>query len=246
MNNEILNFKEVSYVSSRNADTYERMFCKCGNIGIANAGDMAKLSPISTIPNLPFLNTQLILLQIVAAGAYIEDESEAICSEYKSITNNPPIHKIRINHLVTHMRLVFNNLIAYIYILIDYDKVLKDKKIKISSIGSVKNNSSHIIHDIIFGGNSYVKDETNFLNILNDVSNSFKHSILNAEALGIASANPNIPTIVSFYAKNNDLSKIEYHSHNLIEFMIGFQDNLNRIAKNQKIWETALNSNAKD
>lgn len=238
MNNETLNFKKVSYTSSRSADTYERMFCKCGNLGFTNAGDVTKLSPVSLIPNLPFLNTQLILLQIAAAGTYIEDEFEAIRNEYENIATNgilPPLHKIRINHLVTHMKLVFDSLIAYIYILTDYDKVLKDKKIEISSIGSVK--KGHIIHNIIFGDNGYIKDETNFLDILNDVSNSFKHSILNAETLGIVSSNLNNPTIVSFYAKYNNLSKIEYHSHSLIEFMMGFQDNLKRIAKNQEIWK---------
>jgi hypothetical protein len=74
-------------------------------------------------------------------------------------------------------------------------------------------------------------DETNFLSILNDISNSYKHGFLISESDVFRSLT--FPNIVLFEYKNNKFENTAVvHNHNAYHIMMGFQDTIRRILKN--------------
>lgn len=95
------------------------------------------------------------------------------------------------------------------------------------------------LESIIIGDElNYEKDQipNSFLKIINELSNSMKHSMMHAEAYNQAGVNR--PKIISFYAKNNNYEKvIIYQQHHSEQMMIVFQHTACRILRNQKIFK---------
>jgi len=150
----------------------------------------------------------------------------------------PAIHykyKLLTEELIFLIKQIFDNLVQISYIITNSEIFKETKIISIDNIGTLlsSKHKESIVHDIIFGSDIYGKDNTKYLEIINDLFNSQKHCVLNADSHQLIS--PEVPSILSYYAKHNNLNgKIYYHNHNAYHIMMGFQDNILRILKNQK------------
>lgn len=143
--------------------------------------------------------------------------------------------------LVASIRSLLDYIIQITYLMVCYDEYLITRKIAINSIGSLlsgyDNNTldDHVKMIVIGDGRSYKKDDSNFLRIINDLSNSIKHSLMHAEAFSIMS--DMCPVVISFEAKNNNHNReITYHNHVACQLVMGFQDVLKNIIHNQKVY----------
>lgn len=77
-------------------------------------------------------------------------------------------------------------------------------------------------------------ETTGFIATINSLFNSFKHCLMHEESCMPMGADT--PIIVSYHAKNNNHNnEIVYHNHNAFHIMMGFQDNVMRIIRNQKL-----------
>lgn len=228
---------EINFDAKRSISTYKRIFRD-----EVNCFDMNYYFP--QYPSIPcYLNTTLSIMEILKYCSHIEVEFENLRQEWREMHQKyrftiPYSFKIRIFDLVIHMRRVIDSLITLTYILVHYKTLLKDYILKIDSIGGALNRQDNTVSQIVFGNTeSYRQDETNFLRILNNLSNSFKHSVMHCESELLYSRDKDDPTIVSYYQQKNCFNQIlEYHNHSLCHFVMGFQDTFVRILENQKIW----------
>lgn len=146
-------------------------------------------------------------------------------------------YKFAVEEIIYHMRRILDTLVQITYLMTNQEEFDTEKVIKFDAIGKVVHGKkSHpALHAIIHGNNeNYLSDSTNFLAVINDTFNSFKHSLIHNESNSLMGAA--IPTVVSYYAKNGKYSEITYHNHNLTHIMMGFHDNLVRILNNQKVY----------
>lgn len=228
---------EINFDAKRSISTYKRIFRN-----EVNVFDINYYFP--QYPSIPYyLNTTLSVIEILKYCSHIEVEFENLRQEWREMHQKyhftiPYSFKIRIFDLVIHMRRVIDSLIALTYILVHYKTLLKDYVLRIDSIGESLKRQDDIVSQIIFGNDKlYKKDETNFLRILNNLSNSFKHSVMHCESESIYSRDKDNPSIVSYYQQKNRFNQIlEDHNHSLCHFVMGFQDTFVRILENQKIW----------
>lgn len=157
--------------------------------------------------------------------------------ELSSTTSTLYQYKFSVEEIIYHMRRILDTLVQITYLMTNGEEFNADKIIRFDAIGKVKNgeNSHPELYSIIHGGNAnYTSDNTQFLKVINDVFNSFKHSLIHNESNIVMGAE--IPTVVSYYAKNGRYSDITFHNHNLTHIMMGFNDNLVRILNNQKVY----------
>lgn len=143
-----------------------------------------------------------------------------------------------VEEMIMYMRGVLDNLVQLTYVLTDFDEYIETMTIKQDKIGRLgtTNNPTTDLELVIIGDNlCYEKDPSkiSFLKVINQLSNSIKHSMMHAEAYN--QLGESRPTIVSFYADYNNHKKvIMYHQHYLEDMMIGFQCTVLRILRNQK------------
>lgn len=227
---------EISFDSQRSISTYKKIFRDDVNVF-----DMQYFPQYPSIPY--YLNTTLSVMEILKYCTHIEREFGCLLKEWKDMLQQnyctiPHEFKIRIFDMVIHMRRVVDSLIALTYILVHYKTLLSDHILKIDSIGECLKRENDIVSQIIFGNEHiFKKDRTNFLRILNNLSNSFKHSVMHCESASLYSSDKNNPSIVSFYQQKNRFDQtLEDHNHSLCHFVMGFQDTFIRILENQKIW----------
>jgi hypothetical protein len=138
------------------------------------------------------------------------------------------------------MRRVLDSLIQLTYLLTNQDDFKKSLQIKISELGKVLKQPTTPLAEIILGRNGYEPDHTNFLEIINSLFNSFKHCLMHEDSRVLMGND--FPTVVSYYAKHNNFkSEIEYHNHNIFHLVMGFQDCVTRILRNQKAYLNNIN-----
>lgn len=88
------------------------------------------------------------------------------------------------------------------------------------------------LQDILFGNSSdKISDDSGFLDVLDEISNSYKHGFLTSESDNYRSIE--YPNIVIFDYKYNKFDTVPViHNHNAFHLMMGFQDAIRRILKN--------------
>ncbi|WP_072620932.1 hypothetical protein [Spirulina major] len=137
------------------------------------------------------------------------------------------------------MRRILDSLTQLTYLITDKEEFNKNKAIKHNEIGRVatlKTARNEFEAVLIGNGNEYAGDATDFLATINSLFNSFKHCLMHEESCILMGVD--FPTIVSYHAKNNNHNnEIVYHNHNAFHIMMGFQDNVTRIIKNQKLYQ---------
>lgn len=136
------------------------------------------------------------------------------------------------------MRRILDSLVQLSYLLTNYQDFEATKTIEYNEIGRFldETHSTTDLEKIILGSDDgYSKDPTDFLRIINNLFNSFKHGLMHDESYRLVGAD--LPTVTSFQAKKNKHSgEIIYHNHNLYHIMMGFQDSVMRILNNQKLY----------
>lgn len=158
--------------------------------------------------------------------------------EYNILSSQPSalhMYKFEIEEMIFHMRRVLDALVQVTYLITNSCEFDTCKEIKYDSIGSAFSSKRKCpnLYLIIFGGDGeYLSDKTDFIQIINDLFNSFKHSLIHDESHPIMGES--MPTVITFYAKKGKYEKIIYHNHNLIHIMMGFHDTVVRILENQK------------
>lgn len=201
---------------------------------------------IKEIPHL--LNPQLTFLEVAKKIRYIhllfDDISQKYKTEMSDIIQYP--FKEQIESIIFHMKTVIDMQVQLAYLETYYDLVIRDNKFKYDSYGSInkknENDKEKLIQeipnliDVIFGNDVYEKDETDFLNIINNLFNSIKHCSLHSEVYGIYGAD--YASVVTIYAPaNNFNNEIEYHNHYLFQLIMGFDNNVRRIFRNMKKYQ---------
>jgi hypothetical protein len=148
-------------------------------------------------------------------------------------------YKLGIEETIYLMRRVLDSLVQLTFLLTSYPDFLETKKIDVNEIGKVfdTNLAKTNLGKIILGDvECYQKDETNFLRVINDLFNSFKHSLMHDESYLLFCSD--LPSVTSYQAKHNDhRNEIVFHNHNFFHLMMGFQDSVVRILENQRIYQ---------
>ncbi len=242
---------ERNYDAGRNSITYTPIVLH----------DCSKTFP--NYPSLPMIcNSFLIVMEVCQKVNVVQRKYKELVNYYECIIKNnvrelnqypldgqPPVingYEERENNLykyhflceefVSHMRTTIDRLIQLSYILTDFNDYIFTKTIKVSQIGTLGNNTkpqTDFEKVVIGDGVDYEQDQTGFLSCINDLSNSFKHSIMHAEVY--STRGKDIPIVVSLQAKQNDHKKeIVYHNHNACHLVMGFQDTVTRIIRNHR------------
>jgi hypothetical protein len=148
--------------------------------------------------------------------------------------------KTELESIIFIMRRVLDSLVQLTDLMVNFSSFEKTKTLGHESIGSVLSSKAKntIVKGIILGNETFEKDTTNFLEISNNLFNGFKHSLMHDESLSQIGAE--YPTFVGFLVKYaNHKKTIQYHNHNAYHLMMGFQDCIARILKNQNTYRTA-------
>lgn len=204
-------------------------------------------------PSMPMLcNSQRVVMAICEKNNFIHKKFEALLSQHKKMLESYSVMlpstlfelKLESESMIFLMKRVLDSLVQLTYLLTSFPEFLETKQIQFNEIGKFVTieNPKLEIQKIIVGNNCYYdSDPTNFLCVINDLFNSYKHSLMHDESYTILGQD--IPTLVSYQAKRNNHSKeIIYHNHNSYHIMMGYQDTVNRILKNQHKYLTKHSS----
>ncbi|MBT0569487.1 hypothetical protein KIK84_04060 [Curvibacter sp. CHRR-16] len=217
----------------------------------------------SDFPNYPSIpqicNSRVVVIAICQRIRFIQEKFNTACLLHKAIgreslslvpLDSPDAaslaclptdiyrYKLEIESIVYLMRRVLDSLAQLTYLITDADMFQKTKKIAHNEIGralDVSTQGTDFSRVIVGDGERYEKDSTEFLKIINELFNSFKHSLMHDESYTLIGEEN--PTIVTYHAKHNDHnSKIVFHNHSAHHIMMGFQDTVLRILSNQKVF----------
>ncbi|MDH0094920.1 hypothetical protein N7373_26015 [Achromobacter mucicolens] len=142
--------------------------------------------------------------------------------------------KTEMESIIFIMRRVLDSLVQLTDLMVNFSVFEKTKTLGHESVGSVLSPKAKetVVKGIIVGNEIFEKDTTNFLEVSNNLFNGFKHTLMHDESFN--SIGVKCPTFVGFLVKYADYKKtIQYHNHNAYHLMMGFQDCIARILRNQ-------------
>lgn len=148
--------------------------------------------------------------------------------------------KTELESIIFIMRRVLDSLVQLTDLMVNFSSFEKTKTLGHESTGSVLSPKAKntVVKGIIIGDETFEKDTTKFLEISNNLFNGFKHSLMHDESFNQIGAE--YPTFVGFLVKYaNHKKTIQYHNHNAYHLMMGFQDCIARILRNQNSYRTA-------
>lgn len=239
-------FSEINYDAGRSLSTYTPIILSIfGNC-------------FPAYPSIPSIcNSNLVVTALCQRIRAIHGKFNLICSlhqeiitgnasliaidspEYSSYSSAPTCiyrYKLEVESMVYLMRRVLDCLAQLTYLITDSEEFAETKRIAHNEIGRAldENRKETDFSKVILGdGVVYEKDKTGFLKVINELFNSFKHCMMHEESNLLIGAE--LPTIVSYHAKHNDhRTEILYHNHSAHHIIMGFQDNVLRIIRNQK------------
>lgn len=239
--------RELNYDAGRKSDTYKPL-------SLSMYGHQFPM-----YPSMPMLcNTSLVIQAICQRTRLVHAKFEMALQLHKQVVSNnlsvvpldspdyqslamcPTIlytYKLEIEAIVYLMRRILDSLVQLSYLLTNFEDFESTKTIAYNEIGRFLDRKSALtdLDKIIIGGEGYATDTTDFLRVINDLFNSFKHCLMHDESYNLVCFE--IPTVTSYQAKNNNhKNEVIYHNHNLFHIMMGFQDSMVRILKNQKLY----------
>jgi hypothetical protein len=128
-------------------------------------------------------------------------------------------HKFQTEQIIYWLRKITDEFISLIYLLKQFKiNGIYPDKIKISSIGALLNslkNDNELLYDDV---NKHVE----FLSLLNDISNGFKHSILNAQTHNYRGVDE--PVVFALVAFNDSVNIPKFHQVSLRYLLSSFND----------------------
>lgn len=172
------------------------------------------------------------------------DGTKEACSQFTTSPSAIYKYHFLVEEMVMYMRSTIDNLVQLAYVLTNFDEYIETMRVKqdkIGKLGTTEEAESDLEKIFIGDGCLYEKDPSSirFLWVINQLSNSMKHSMMHAEAYN--QLGNSCPTIVSYFADYNDHKKvIMNHQHDLEQIMLGFQSTVLRILKNQKIYAAQI------
>ena len=247
------NITEWSYFPGRTNSTYKPIVLS--TIG----GDLPHFKPL---PNIG--GGDAFLFSLCNKIRYAQDKYEQLIRKYAEFMNNSLIgapidgSKENLEHycckasllfeyhflaeeLVALIRSVIDTLIQFTYILTNYDDYEKNETIVQDCIGKVlkcKGEPETDFERILVGnGTLYIVDKYNYFEKINNLSNALKHSYCNMNTY--SQIGEEEPTIMGYYTtRNNHKKEIIINNYSAAQIMIGFQDTILRILRNQKAYES--------
>ncbi|HHE0526545.1 TPA: hypothetical protein ACN360_002317 [Vibrio parahaemolyticus] len=243
-------FKEYNYDSGRGLDTFQYIN--------PDFFDFMKY------PSMPqFCNANLVGMRIYQSIIIINKKFYQCVDMYRLILENndgcidcsigqqseilsPSIlyeFKTEMESIIFIMRRVLDSLVQLTDLMVNFTSFEKAKKLENDSIGSLFSNKpkNMEVKGIILGNEVYEKDTTKFLETSNNLFNGFKHSLMHDESFRIIGID--YPTFVGFLVKHTDHKReIQYHNHNAYHIMMGFQDCIERILRNQERYRKTVSS----
>ncbi|NBW49653.1 MAG: hypothetical protein EBR49_06105 [Betaproteobacteria bacterium] len=168
-----------------------------------------------TIPGL--INGLLVCVDIEARLRYLDGLVLQAVNAYAA----KDVHSyfFTVEACLLSMRRVVDDLVMSVYCRANEEKVQDTRKIEVDGCGSLFRNGeptdfgAHVLSE-------YIGPNRNFLEILIELSNCFKHSYLLSESRAWGA---DFPTVLAIYAKRNDYSKsITFHNHSFGQIVMGF------------------------
>ena len=168
------NFHEINYDSKRSIKSLELETYKAFEAYYIKEGPIWDKS--IELNNL--LNPQLSWLVICKKIRYIHILADEIFNIYNTETSGIIQYPFKesMESIVFHMKSVIDMQVQLCDLIVEHDKIENEHRILIDSYGVVKKNP--LVEGIIIGNEIYEADETNFLEIINNVFNSIKHCLL--------------------------------------------------------------------
>jgi hypothetical protein len=121
--------------------------------------------------------------------------------------------------MLLSMRRVIDDLVMSLYCRSQAEEVISTRRIKVDGYGALFRSGSATPFgaELIY---EYIHPNEEIADVLVELSNSYKHSYLLAEARAWGA---DFPTVLAIHAPRNDYSKpITYHNHSLGQLVIGF------------------------
>ncbi len=237
--------KESNYNAGRKMATYEPI-------------SLSLFKDFPSYPSIPMIcSGAIVAMNISERFRHTHEKFDSVCTLHKLIMAGPVVmppqhekardifaphmtYKLEVEALVYQMRRILDTLTQITYLITNTGDFQKNKEIAHSEIGRVANlkSANSDFEKILIGdGIEYEADVTGFLDTVNSLFNSFKHCLVHEENCLIMGVDA--PTIVSYAAKHNKYNnEIVYHNHNAFHIMMGFQDSVLRIMKNQKYYQS--------
>lgn len=138
--------------------------------------------------------------------------------------------------LIISMKSVLDYLVQLSSIMVDRETSVRENRVLKSELGNLGeiNTPSTALEKLICGdGVEYMRDNSDFLIIINELANSIKHSMIHCWAFNEYPDSE--PIILSYQAKSNKFSNtLIYHCYSLEQLMIGFRNTIKRLLWNQK------------
>jgi hypothetical protein len=237
--------RESNYDAGRQMATYAPI-----NLSIYN--------DLPAYPSIPMIcSGPIVAINIGERFRYVHQKFDSVCQLHKLIISGaiqPPhsanagevfaphmTYKLEVEALVFYMRRILDSLTQLTYLITNKEDFNKNKTIAHNEIGRVADleiASNDFEAALIDNDKEYAGDPAGFLATINSLFNSFKHCLMHEESCMLMGID--VPTIVSYHAKNNNHNnEIVHHNHNAFHIMMGFQDNVMRIIRNQKLRQQA-------
>jgi len=198
------------------------------------------LRPLACVVRQRYRYSQLLLLDILMLHKRVANGMETMLLESQepgaSIAKPNLLYHYKLHSecWVYQMRRTLDALVQFVEILRHANVSAPPVKLESTGISSLLSEgcTCRKAYPIVMGDDAcFSKDNTRFIKTLNDLFNGMKHHWIHEESHNRFCKE--WPTIVSFYAKNNDLSQgVVYHNHNAYHLAMGFQDNVARILSN--------------
>lgn len=208
-------------------------------------------------PSMPMLcNTALVVIAICQKTRMIHKKFELLTAihgamlggvapvipidvpdreRYATVPTAQFEYKLEAESMVFLMRRVLDSMVQLSYLLTNYSDFWASKEISVNEIGKfiqVAAPTTDLERIIVGDGITYQSDNTGFLETINDLFNSFKHCLMHDESYNIFGETT--PTLITYQAKQNrHRQSITFHNHNAHHLLMGYQDTVRRILRNQ-------------
>lgn len=240
-------FEEVNYDAGRKMETFQFIepsihdfmnfplmpqLCNTGLVGI-------RIQQSLIIINKKFAQCVEMHRVILQGGG----NNTVLSPQNGTSTFSPTIiyeFKTEMESIIFIMRRVLDSLVQLTDLMVNFEIFEKTKTLSHESVGSILSPKAKetAVKGVIVGNEIFEKDTTNFLEVSNSLFNGFKHTLMHDESfyqIGVE-----FPTFVGFLVRHaNHKKTIQYHNHNAYHLMMGFQDCIARILRNQHSYRTA-------
>lgn len=181
-------------------------------------------------PRIPgLINGMLVAVEVEHRLRHIAALVNAATVAYQS----QQLHEyfFTVESMLLSMRRVLDDLVMSLYCRLKEEEVVRTRKIEVDHYGALFRSGKPTPFGAAFVAD-YIHPNEEFADVLVELSNSYKHSYLLAEARAWGA---DFPTVLAIHAPRNDYSKpITFHNHSLGQLIIGFNTLVAGIAQRSR------------